>query len=48
MLLLIGGLDLAAGHCREARSEAQRVAAETTGQLADQARDLLERAGHCD
>jgi hypothetical protein len=48
MLLLIGGLDLAAGRCREARSEAQRVAAETTGQLADQARDLLERAGHCD
>ena len=46
-LLELATVEFQAGHCRDARRAAQRVAA-TGGPLVGQARELLGKIGRCD
>ena len=47
-LLELASVDLALGRCREAKRAAQRVVAANVAELAEPARQLLARIGHCD
>jgi len=47
-LLELAGIELQTGHCREARRATQRVVDQASGELADRARQLLEKIGRCD
>jgi hypothetical protein len=47
-LLELAGVEFQSGHCREARRATQRVTSEASGELADRARQLLEKIGRCD